>query len=224
MARILIVEDEEKLARMLELELTYEGYQAEKAFDGPSGLALALSGRFDLVLLDIMLPRLSGMEVLRRLRREEQRYTPVLLLTARDAVMDKVSGLDAGAEDYITKPFAIEELLARIRATLRKTAAAAAPQPNLLTAGEIALDPESRTVTRKGEPVNLTRREFDLLQYLLENPNRVLTREQLLSQVWGFDYAGETNAVDVYISFLRNKLGSGVVETVRGVGYILRTR
>lgn len=224
MARILIVEDEEKLARMLELELTYEGYQAEKAFDGPSGLALALSGRFDLVLLDIMLPRLSGMEVLRRLRREEQKYTPVLLLTARDAVMDKVSGLDAGAEDYITKPFAIEELLARIRATLRKTAAAAAPQPNLLTAGEIALDPESRTVTRRGEPVNLTRREFDLLQYLLENPNRVLTREQLLSQVWGFDYAGETNAVDVYISFLRNKLGSGVVETVRGVGYILRTR
>lgn len=224
MARILIVEDEEKLARMLELELTYEGYQAEKAFDGPSGLALALSGRFDLVLLDIMLPRLSGMEVLRRLRREEQKYTPVLLLTARDAVMDKVSGLDAGAEDYITKPFAIEELLARIRATLRKTAAAAAPQPNLLTAGEIALDPESRTVTRKGEPVNLTRREFDLLQYLLENPNRVLTREQLLSQVWGFDYAGETNAVDVYISFLRNKLGASVVETVRGVGYILRTR
>ena len=224
MARILIVEDEEKLARMLELELTYEGYQAEKAFDGRTGLELALSGRFDLILLDIMLPQLSGMEVLRRLRREEQRYTPVLLLTARDAVMDKVSGLDAGAEDYITKPFAIEELLARIRATLRKTAAAAAPQPNLLTAGEVALDPESRTVTRKGEPVSLTRREFDLLQYLLENPNRVLTREQLLSQVWGFDYAGETNAVDVYISFLRNKLGSGVVETVRGVGYILRTR
>ena len=224
MARILIVEDEEKLARMLELELTYEGYQAEKAFDGRTGLELALSGRFDLILLDIMLPQLSGMEVLRRLRREEQRYTPVLLLTARDAVMDKVSGLDAGAEDYITKPFAIEELLARIRATLRKTAAAAAPQPNLLTAGEVALDPESRTVTRKGEPVSLTRREFDLLQYLLENPNRMLTREQLLSQVWGFDYAGETNAVDVYISFLRNKLGASVVETVRGVGYILRTR
>ena len=224
MARILIVEDEEKLARMLELELTYEGYQAEKAFDGRTGLELSLSGRFDLILLDIMLPQLSGMEVLRRLRREEQRYTPVLLLTARDAVMDKVSGLDAGAEDYITKPFAIEELLARIRATLRKTAAAAAPQPNLLTAGEVALDPESRTVTRKGEPVSLTRREFDLLQYLLENPNRVLTREQLLSQVWGFDYAGETNAVDVYISFLRNKLGASVVETVRGVGYILRTR
>lgn len=224
MARILIVEDEEKLARMLELELTYEGYQTEKAFDGRAGLELALSGRFDLVLLDIMLPQLSGMEVLRRLRREERRYTPVLLLTARDAVTDKVSGLDAGAEDYITKPFAIEELLARIRVTLRKRSAGPAPQSNLLTAGEVALDPESRTVTRAGAPVNLTRREFDLLQYLLENPNRVLTREQLLSQVWGFDYAGETNAVDVYISFLRNKLGAGVVETVRGVGYILRTR
>lgn len=222
MPRILIVEDEEKLARMLELELNYEGYQTEKAFDGRSGLELALSGRFDLILLDIMLPQLSGMEVLRRLRREEQGYTPVLLLTARDAVTDKVSGLDAGAEDYITKPFAIEELLARIRVTLRKNPAQAAPRQNLLTAGEVALDPESRTVTRKGEPVNLTRREFDLLQYLLENPNRVLTRDQLLSQVWGYDYAGETNAVDVYISFLRNKLGSGVVETVRGVGYILR--
>lgn len=224
MPRILIVEDEEKLARMLELELTYEGYQAEKAFDGRTGLEMALSGRFDLILLDIMLPKLSGMEVLRRLRREEQGYTPVLLLTARDAVMDKVSGLDAGAEDYLTKPFAIEELLARIRVTLRKAGPARTPEQNLLTAGEITLDPDSRTVTRGGETVNLTRREFDLLQYLLENPNRVLTRDQLLSQVWGYDYAGETNAVDVYISFLRNKLGASVVETVRGVGYILRKR
>lgn len=224
MPRILIVEDEEKLARMLELELTYEGYQTEKTFDGRTGLELALSGRFDLILLDIMLPRLSGMEVLRRLRREEQGYTPVLLLTARDAVPDKVSGLDAGAEDYITKPFAIEELLARIRVTLRKTSAQEAPRQNLLTAGEVTLDPESRSVTRAGAPVNLTRREFDLLQYLLENPNRVLTRDQLLSQVWGYDYVGETNAVDVYVSFLRNKLGATVVETVRGVGYILRKR
>lgn len=221
MARILIVEDEEKLARMLELELTYEGYQAEKAFDGRTGLELAQTGRFDLILLDIMLPKLSGMEVLRRLRKEESE-TPVLLLTARDAVMDKVSGLDAGADDYITKPFAIEELLARIRATLRKKTAREAPRQDLLTVGDIAMDPESRTVTRAGEPVTLTRREFDLLRYLMEHPNRALTRDQLLSQVWGYDYAGETNAVDVYISFLRNKLGSSVVETVRGVGYILR--
>ena len=215
MASVLIVEDEEKL--------NYEGYKTEKALDGRTGLELALSGKFDLILLDIMLPQLSGMEVLRRLRREEQHYTPVLLLTARDSVTDKVSGLDAGAEDYITKPFAIEELLARIRATLRKGRVPAEERQDLLTAGEIALDRESRTVTKSGEPVSLTRREFDLLQFLLEHPNRVLTREQLLNQVWGYDYAGETNAVDVYVSFLRNKLGAAVVETVRGVGYILRS-
>lgn len=223
MASVLIVEDEEKLARMLELELNYEGYKTEKAFDGRTGLELALSGKYDLILLDIMLPQLSGMEVLRRLRREGQHYTPVLLLTARDSVTDKVSGLDAGAEDYITKPFAIEELLARIRVTLRKGRACAEERQDLLAAGDIALDRESRTVTKNGEPVSLTRREFDLLQFLLEHPNRVLTREQLLNQVWGYDYAGETNAVDVYVSFLRNKLGTAVVETVRGVGYILRS-
>ena len=224
MTSVLIVEDEEKLARMLELELTYEGYRTEKALDGRTGLELALTGKFDLILLDIMLPQLSGMEVLRRLRREEQRYTPVLLLTARDSVTDKVSGLDAGAEDYITKPFAIEELLARIRATLRKGRGGAEEQKtNLLTAGDVSLDPDGRMVTRAGAPVSLTRREFDLLQFLLEHPDRVLTREQLLNQVWGYDYAGETNAVDVYVSFLRNKLGASIVETVRGVGYILRT-
>ncbi len=223
MASVLIVEDEEKLARMLELELNYEGYKTEKAFDGRTGLELALSGKYDLILLDIMLPQLSGMEVLRRLRREGQHYTPVLLLTARDSVTDKVSGLDAGAEDYITKPFAIEELLARIRVTLRKGRGPAEERQDLLAAADIALDRESRTVTKNGEPVSLTRREFDLLQFLLEHPNRVLTREQLLNQVWGYDYAGETNAVDVYVSFLRNKLGTAVVETVRGVGYILRS-
>lgn len=224
MTSILIIEDEEKLARMLELELTYEGYRTQKAFDGRTGLELALSGEFDLILLDIMLPQLSGMEVLRRLRREEQGYTPVLLLTARDSVTDKVSGLDAGAEDYITKPFAIEELLARIRVTLRKSRGTAEEsKTNLLTAGDVALDPESRMVTKTGAAVSLTRKEFDLLQFLLEHPNRVLTREQLLNQVWGYDYAGETNAVDVYISFLRGKLGADLVETVRGVGYILRS-
>lgn len=222
MRSILIIEDEEKLARMLELELNYEGYRTDKAFDGRAGLDKALSGDYDLILLDIMLPRLSGMEVLRRLRREEQRHTPVLLLTARDSVTDKVSGLDAGAEDYITKPFAIEEVLARIRAALRKTGGGQS-DGNLLTAGGIVLNPDSRTVTQAEEPVTLTRREFDLLQYLMEHPDKVLTREQLLSQVWGYDFAGETNAVDVYISFLRNKLGSDVVETVRGVGYMLRT-
>ena len=150
MARILIIEDEEKLARMLELELNYEGCQTEKAFDGRTGLEKALSGRFDLILLDIMLPELSGMEVLRRLRREEKGYTPVLLLTARDAVMDKVSGLDAGADDYITKPFAIEEVLARIRTALRKQSRQEEPKQNLLTAGDLAMDPDGRAVTLKG--------------------------------------------------------------------------
>ena len=220
--RILLVEDEEKLSRMVELELRYEGYEVEKAFDGRTGLDRALTGDFDLILLDIMLPALSGMEVLRRLRRERQ--TPVILLTARDTVVDKVSGLDSGADDYITKPFAIEELLARIRAALRKHPAL--PQRTVLRAGGLVMDPERHTVSMQGTPVELTRREFDLLRYLLENKEKVVTRESLLDHVWGFDYVGETNAVDVYIRFLRAKLeepfGEKLIHTVRGVGYVIR--
>ena len=219
--RILLVEDEEKLARMVELELKYEGYQVEKAFDGRTGLERALSGEFDLVLLDIMLPRLSGMEVLRRLRRESQ--MPVIMLTARDSVVDKVSGLDSGADDYITKPFAIEELLARIRAALRGRGERGEP---LLTAGELIMDVERHRVTVKGQEVELTKKEFDLLRQLLENKGRVLTRESLLDSVWGFDFVGETNSVDVYIRFLRSKLdeafGIKLIHTVRGVGYVIR--
>ena len=221
--RILLVEDEEKLARMVELELKYEGYSVEKAFDGRKGLELALSGAFDLVLLDIMLPQLSGMEVLRRLRRESA--MPVIMLTARDTVVDKVSGLDMGADDYITKPFAIEELLARIRAALRKRPAQAAEPPrSLLTAGPLTTD--RHEVSVNGEGVELTRREFDLLRYLLENKERVISRESLLDHVWGFDFVGETNAVDVYIRFLRAKIdehfGIKLIHTVRGVGYVIR--
>ncbi len=224
--RILLVEDEEKLARMVELELQYEGYQVEKAFDGRAGLEKALSGGFDLVLLDIMLPALSGMEVLRRLRRESQ--MPVIMLTARDTVVDKVSGLDMGADDYITKPFAIEELLARIRAALRKRPAPVAEQAAgaLLTAGPLTMDPERHEVAIKGKAVDLTRREFDLLRYLLENKEKVVSRESLLDHVWGFDFVGETNAVDVYIRFLRSKIderfGFKLIHTVRGVGYVIR--
>ena len=221
--RILLVEDEEKLARMVELELRYEGYEVEKAFDGRTGLERALTGEFDLILLDIMLPALSGMEVLRRLRKERQ--TPVILLTARDAVVDKVSGLDAGADDYVTKPFAIEELLARIRAALRKRPAAPAEAPKL-TCGALVMDVERHEVSVSGTPVELTRREFDLLRYLLENKEKVISRESLLDNVWGFDFAGETNAVDVYIRFLRSKLderfGVKLIHTVRGVGYAIR--
>ena len=221
--KILLIEDEEKLARMVELELRYEGYEVEKAFDGRTGLDRALSGEHELILLDIMLPALSGMEVLRRLRRESQ--VPVIMLTARDTVVDKVSGLDSGADDYITKPFAIEELLARIRAALRKRPAAPADAP-LLTCGSLVMDVERHTVAVSGTPVELTRREFDLLHHLLENKGRVLSREALLDSVWGFDFVGETNAVDVYIRFLRSKIdekfGVKIIHTVRGVGYVVR--
>lgn len=220
--KILLVEDEEKLARMVELELRYEGYEVEKAFDGRTGLERALSGEHQLVLLDIMLPAMSGMEVLRRLRRESQIH--VIMLTARDTVVDKVSGLDSGADDYITKPFAIEELLARIRAALRKNPAPEeAPK---LSCGPLTMDTERHEVQVCGAVVELTRREFDLLRYLLENKEKVISRESLLDNVWGFDFVGETNAVDVYIRFLRAKIDEQfnvkLIHTVRGVGYSIR--
>ena len=221
--RILLVEDEEKLARMVELELNYEGYQVEKAFDGRTGLELALSGRFDLILLDIMLPALSGMEVLRRLRRESQ--IPVIMLTARDTVVDKVSGLDMGADDYVTKPFATEELLARIRAALRKHPDRALSDARL-SAGPLVMDVDRHQVAVNGQSVALTRKEFDLLHCLLEHKEKVLSRETLLEQVWGFDFVGETNTVDVYIRFLRSKLDERfhikLIHTIRGVGYVIR--
>lgn len=222
--KILLVEDEEKLARMVELELRYEGYQVDKSFDGRSGLERALSGEYDLILLDIMLPQLSGMEVLRRLRKECADL-PVIMLTARDSVVDKVSGLDSGADDYITKPFAIEELLARIRAALRKRGGAH-DADQILTAGPLTMDVERHAVAVSGTAVELTRREFDLLRHLLENKGRVLSREALLDSVWGFDFVGETNSVDVYIRFLRSKLDEAfeikLIHTVRGVGYVIR--
>lgn len=221
--KILLVEDEEKLARVVELELKYEGYEVEKALDGRSGLDLALSGKFDLILLDIMLPTLSGMEVLRRLRKESA--VPVIMLTARDTVVDKVAGLDSGADDYITKPFEIEELLARIRVALRKHPSQQ-EGGDCLTAGPLVMDTERHEVTVKGQSVELTRREFDLLRYLLENKEKVISRESLLDNVWGFDFVGETNAVDVYIRFLRSKLDEQfdikLIHTVRGVGYVIR--
>ena len=225
--RILIVEDEEKLARMVELELNYEGYEVSKAFDGRSGLEQALTGNFDLILLDIMLPALNGMEVLRRLRKESN--VPVIMLTARDTVMDKVAGLDTGADDYITKPFAIEELLARIRAALRNKAEAGAVKvkaEQTLALGGLEMDVERHRVTMDGTEVELTRREFDLLHYLMEHREKVVTREALLDSVWGFDFVGETNTVDVYIRFLRSKIdepfGKKLIHTVRGVGYVLK--
>ena len=225
--RILIVEDEEKLNRMIELELKYEGYETGKALDGRTGLDMALSGGYDLVLLDIMLPGLNGLEVLRRIRKENERL-PVILLTARDTTMDKVSGLDSGADDYVTKPFAIEELLARIRTALRKHAKAAAvpAEENAYTVQDVRLEKDARRVLVNGTEVKLTRKEFDLLECLMEHRGKVMDRSSLLEQVWGYDFAGETNSVDVVVRFLRSKIdepyGLTLIETVRGVGYVIR--
>jgi len=225
MERILIIEDEEKIARFIELELKYEGYEVEKAFNGRDGLELATTQPFDLVLLDIMLPELNGIEVLRRIRKVSE--VPIILLTARDAVVDKVTGLDGGADDYITKPFAIEELLARIRAGLRKKTSNNIMRTSVeLVVGALSLDPIRREVQVNGKLLDLTKREFDLLHYLLENKNIVISRETLLQHIWGYDFSGGTNAVDVYVRYLRAKIeepfGLKVLHTVRGVGYVIK--
>ena len=223
--KVLIVEDDSNIAELLHLYLEKEGFETKVAKDGGKGVEYFRSFQPNLVLLDIMLPQLSGMEVLRRLRKEGVQL-PVIMLTARDSVVDKVSGLDSGADDYITKPFAIEELLARIRAALRKRGSGERPEEPLLSAGPLTMDVERHTVAVSGTPVELTRREFDLLHHLLENKGRVLSREALLDSVWGFDFVGETNSVDVYIRFLRSKIDEAfdikLIHTVRGVGYVIR--
>jgi two-component system OmpR family response regulator len=208
--RVLIVEDEDKIARLLQMELSHEGYETGLAANGKEGLDKALSGDWSVILLDIMLPELSGLEVLRRLRQSDSE-TPVILLTARDATPDKVSGLDLGANDYMTKPFEIEELLARIRACIRnhktgESAVAAEMQPPFLVTGDLSLHPKTREVNRDDQPIELTPKEFELLQYLMENQNHVLSREQIINHVWGYDFLGETNVVDVYIRYLRKKI------------------
>lgn len=217
---ILIVEDEKKLSRVLQIELGYEKYQTEIANDGREALHLLETKQWDLVLLDIMLPEVSGLEVLRKVRRTDQQ-TPIILLTARDQVHDKVSGLDLGANDYVTKPFQIEELLARIRVHLRKQT-----EQNELITGELHVDLGTREVIRSTRAIELTPREYDLLIYLLQNKNIVLTREQLIEKVWGYDYLGDTNVVDVYIRYLRQKVDKNFdekyIQTIRGVGYMIK--
>ncbi|MCI1956640.1 MAG: response regulator transcription factor [Oscillospiraceae bacterium] len=219
--KILIVDDDRNSVRFLELELRHEGYRVEKAYDGADGLRRATEEPFDLILLDVMLPFLDGMDVLKRFRTVSD--TPVILLTARDAVSDKVTGLDGGADDYLTKPFAIEELLARMRVALKKRAAAA---PSVLRWGDLEVNRSAREVMYGGEPVRLTKREFDLLAYLLENHDIVCSRDTLMEKVWGYDFSGETNLVDVYIRYLRNKIDYrfhiGLIRTVRGVGYLIK--
>ncbi len=241
MSHILVVEDEEKLARFVELELKHDGYEVSKSGNGREALEMALENDYDLILLDIMLPELNGLEVMRRLSREKS--VPVILLTARDAVMDKVSGLDAGAVDYITKPFAIEELLARIRVVLKlygNRAALAAgagadaaaseeakKDEGVLTWEKLTLSIPRHEVKYDGHLIELTNREFLMLQTLLQNMDIVLSRDTLLEKVCGYDYVGETNVIDVYIRYLRSKIDDEydvkMIQTVRGVGYVIKS-
>jgi DNA-binding response OmpR family regulator len=221
-SHILLVEDEVKLARFVELELSSEGYRVSVAHDGMSGLALARESQPDLAILDWMLPGLTGVELCRRLRSTGIKV-PVILLTARDEVGDRVAGLDAGADDYVVKPFSIEELLARIRAHLRRTQE---PDADHLQFEDLSLNRRTREVFRGPRPIELTAKEFDLLDYLMTHPRQVFTRDQILEHVWGYDFMGDSNIIEVYVRYLRLKLEEKgekrLVHTIRGVGYTLR--
>ncbi len=221
--RILIVEDEKQIARFLELELQHEGYTVDIVYDGRDGLRAVEQSEPDLVLLDVMLPGINGMELCRRIRQFSE--VPIIMLTAKDETTDKVMGLDLGANDYMTKPFEIEELLARIRAALRKKDFSP-KQGKKLMIGDLTMDISKHHVIRKNEVIDLTKREYDLLEYLMRNRDIVLSREQILENVWGFDYMGDTNVVDVYIRYLRSKIDEGyeskLIYTIRGVGYVMK--
>ena len=220
--RLLIVEDEKTISRFIELELRHEQFDVALAFDGREGLNKAINESFDCILLDVMLPKLNGIEVCRRIRAQSD--VPIILLTARDEVMDRVAGLDAGADDYIVKPFAIEELLARIRSILRRVKKIDT-QDNLIQVRDISINTNSYEVFFESNKLDLTKTEYDLLKLLCENKNRVCTREMILQSVWGYESEVETNVVDVYVRHLRSKLktdGEPIIETVRGVGYVVR--
>jgi DNA-binding response OmpR family regulator len=229
MTHILVIEDEVQIARVLKVELEYEGYQVSVEHNGKAGLETALNSQIDVILLDVMLPELNGIEVLRRLRREDK-VTPVILLTARNSTFDKVAGLDHGANDYVTKPFEIEELLARIRAAIRnqsKTEGHEAEE-SLLTVQDLMINMDSREVKRDGVSITLTPKEYDLLVYLIINKNKVVTRESIIVNVWGFEYEGETNVIDVFIRHLRKKVDEGfstqLITTVRGIGFTIKEK
>lgn len=228
MSRILIIEDEENLAKFVEMELMHEGYETDVELDGRAGLQAALNQDFDLILLDLMLPELNGIEVARRVR--ELKNTPIIIMTARDSVIDRVSGFDHGADDYIVKPFAIEELLARVRALLRRINIEDSSNKEHQTTvqyKDLTIEKENRVVRRGDEVINLTKREYELLLILMENINVVMSRKELLSKVWGYDSKVETNVVDVYIRYLRNKIDrpgeKSYIQTVRGTGYVIRS-
>jgi DNA-binding response OmpR family regulator len=218
--RLLLVEDEERLARALQRGLQSEGFAVDVAADGASGLDLALHGEYDAMILDVMLPKLSGYRVVRALR-AERNWLPVLMLSAKDGEYDQADGLDCGADDYLTKPFSYVVLLARLRALLRR---GAPERPSVLTVGDLSLDPASRRVTRAGTEVSLTVREYALLEYLMRRPGEVVSKTELLDHVWDASFETAPNAVEVYVGYLRRKLGREAVETVRGAGYRLGTR
>ena len=224
MQKILVVEDDVKIARFIELELQHEGFEVQAVHDGRTGLERALEDSFDLIVLDIMLPGLNGMEVCRRIRLNSE--IPIIMLTAKDDTMDKVMGLDFGADDYMTKPFAIEELLARIRRIFRKTPVVSKVPSNMFISGNLKIDYNQYTASYNNKTIELTKTEFDLLHYLAENRNIALSREQILDKVWGYDYFGETKIVDVYIRYLRSKIDdqfeTKFIHTVRGVGYLFK--
>jgi two-component system response regulator ArlR len=217
--KVLVVEDDAAISRVLQLELEHEGYQVDSARDGLEGLEKALKEP-DLVILDLMLPRMDGLEVCRRIRAKSK--VPIIMLTAKDRVPDRVSGLDLGADDYLTKPFATEELLARVRARLRERA----PQSNVIRYHDVIMDRDRHEVSRAGKPIALTAKEYALLEYLLLHRNKVHTRDELFNGVWGSDFLGDSNLIDVYIRYLRGKIDEGfdekLITTVRGVGYTIR--
>ncbi|GGL58779.1 DNA-binding response regulator [Sporolactobacillus putidus] len=224
---ILLVDDEKSVVSFVSTELGFENYQVEEAFDGEQALDMFFKDeeKWDLVLLDWMLPKLNGLEVCRRIRKKS--LVPIIIMTARDYVGDKVAGLDGGADDYITKPFEIEELLARVRVAIRRrNSYTSASEHHVYRIQDLTLDIEKRTVKRGGQTFNLTQREFDLLAVLMKNEGKAMTRDELLSQVWGFDYMGQTNIVDVYIRYLRHKIDQDqqvkLIQTIRGIGYTLR--
>ncbi|HER0387771.1 TPA: two-component system response regulator CovR [Streptococcus pyogenes] len=225
--KILIIEDEKNLARFVSLELQHEGYEVIVEVNGREGLETALEKEFDLILLDLMLPEMDGFEVTRRLQTEKTTY--IMMMTARDSIMDVVAGLDRGADDYIVKPFAIEELLARIRAIFRRQDIESEKKvPSQGIYRDLVLNPQNRSVNRGDDEISLTKREYDLLNILMTNMNRVMTREELLSNVWKYDEAVETNVVDVYIRYLRGKIDipgkKSYIQTVRGMGYVIREK
>ncbi|HHW84415.1 MAG TPA: response regulator transcription factor [Actinomycetales bacterium] len=223
--RVLVVDDEEVLADLLASALRYEGWDVATAHDGFSAVQKARELTPDLIVLDIMLPDFDGMEVLRRVRRE-QPTVPVLFLTARDSVQDRVAGLRAGGDDYVTKPFSLEEVVARLRALLRRAGMVpATPEHSVLEVGDVSLDEDSHEVRRGGESINLTATEFELLRFLMRNERRVMSKAQILDRVWNYDFGGNANVVELYISYLRKKIDAGrapMIHTIRNVGYVLR--